>query len=67
LLIKLNRPAEAIQVLRDQLTRTPGKTATLADMRDAAKLANDSAAQKAAEEVLATNLAKTGPAEAAKK
>jgi hypothetical protein len=36
-------------------------------MRDAAKLANDSAAQKAAEEVLATNLAKTGPAEAAKK
>ena len=67
LLIKLNRPAEAIQALRDQLTRTPGKTATLSDLRDAAKLANDFAAQKAAEEVLATNLAKTVPTEAAAK
>ena len=46
LLMKLNRPAEAIQVLRDQLTRTPGKTATLSDLRDAAKLANDFAGSK---------------------
>jgi tetratricopeptide (TPR) repeat protein len=67
LLMKLGRPSEAIQVLRDQLARTPGKTATLSDLRDAAKLANDSATQKAAEEVLATNLAKAGSAEAAKK
>jgi tetratricopeptide (TPR) repeat protein len=63
LLMRLNRPLEAIQVLRDQLTRTPGKTATLSDLRDAAKLAKDSATQKSAEEVLATNLAKAGPAE----
>ncbi|MGB8131828.1 MAG: hypothetical protein WCG81_18730 [Candidatus Angelobacter sp.] len=67
LLMKLNRPSEAIQILRDQLTRTPGKTETLSDLRDAAKLANDSATQKAAEEVLVTNLAKAGSAEAAKK
>jgi hypothetical protein len=67
LLMKLDRSSEAIQVLRDQLTRTPGKTATLSDLRDAAKLAKDPATQKAAEEVLATNLPKAGSSEAAQK
>jgi hypothetical protein len=38
------------------LGHTPGRTATMSDLRDAAKMAGDQAAQKSAEDVLATNL-----------
>jgi hypothetical protein len=63
LLIRMNKPAEAIPVLRDQLTHTPGRTAIEAELRDAAKLAGDIATEKAAEDVLSTNLHKNSQAQ----
>ena len=56
LLMKMDKPTEAIAVLHEQLARTPGRTATLSDLRDAAKMAGDQGAQKSAEDVLAMNL-----------
>jgi hypothetical protein len=62
LLIKMNKPSEAVSVLRDQLTRTPGRTTTEADLREAAKLAGDFTTEKAAEDVLSANLKKVSQA-----
>ncbi|HEX3154197.1 MAG TPA: hypothetical protein VHV32_06200 [Candidatus Angelobacter sp.] len=63
LLIKMNKPAEAIPVLRDQLTHTPGRTATEAELRDAANLSGDATTAKAAEDVLSANLHKSSQAQ----
>ncbi len=56
LLMKMNKAADAMAVLHEQLSRTPGRTATLSDLRDAAKMAGDAVAQKSADDLLATNL-----------